>query len=267
MNRRSVWSALSDLFLDTETRWYLPRVARVGLEHGCSWAELTFAYHEEVAPVVAVNLLDVAGDWGGFPDDWLWGQIEARRPGSTLISRQVTRAMGQLWVAVGRLYAHLASLPSTQWLAREHLLTALAALLLEKRWTGSFSLYRHLATLVAEEWDLLQPVYAEAESIYRDLLVHPGDPDAAENAANWRWFGRFYAWAHSQSTPAESVVTVCEDLSFLYRCQELKSDHPCLPRLQASMFPGLRAWLDSPLHELYGELERAQRNWEANFNN
>lgn len=262
MNRREVWVALSDLFLDTETRWYLPRAAFVGLREGCSWPELTRIFHDEVAPVVAANLLDVAGDWGGFPEEWLCGQIEARAPGPTLISRGVTAGMTSLWQAVGRLYAHLAPLTPDLRPARERLLTALAALLLEKRWTDSFSLYRHLETLLAEDWSALQAVYSETESIYRGVLVHPKDPSAAENAANWRWFGEFHVWARAHGP---SVMPICTELQYFYLCEDLAFDHPCLARLRPWLRHDLADWLEGPLAGLYGGSGQARRNWLKHF--
>jgi hypothetical protein len=64
--RRPVWSAMSDLFLDTEVRWELPRVARVMVHSSYSNGELESIWRYEVTPEFFYNLWSVAGEWGGF---------------------------------------------------------------------------------------------------------------------------------------------------------------------------------------------------------
>ncbi|MCE9638512.1 MAG: hypothetical protein K8T90_22655 [Planctomycetes bacterium] len=74
--RRPVWVALSELWLDTElTTADLERIARVLADSGLSIAELRQVYLVEVAPVVAPNLLSVAGEWAGFNEEWLCSRI------------------------------------------------------------------------------------------------------------------------------------------------------------------------------------------------
>lgn len=60
--RREVWTALSDVFLDTETRWYFPRIALVLLESGYSVEVLDRIWFFEVVPEFSANLLMVAGE-------------------------------------------------------------------------------------------------------------------------------------------------------------------------------------------------------------
>ena len=77
--RRSVWEALSDFFLDTELQ---PRdllhIARVLAASNYSEDELEFILRYEVAPVLSVNLMSVAGEWAGFDQDWIASEILKR---------------------------------------------------------------------------------------------------------------------------------------------------------------------------------------------
>ena len=58
-----MWNALSDAFLDTETRWYFPRIAGRLVESGYSRAELDRIWRYEVVPECAWNVFQVAGEW------------------------------------------------------------------------------------------------------------------------------------------------------------------------------------------------------------
>lgn len=74
--RKPVWSALSELWLDTELQESdLNRVAEIMFESGYSFEELREIYEKEVAPVVYMNLLSPAGEWAGFDNEWLHEKI------------------------------------------------------------------------------------------------------------------------------------------------------------------------------------------------
>lgn len=76
VQRRPLWIALSELFLDTElTPADLTRIAQVMTDSGLSLRELREVYAREVAPVVSGNLCTVAGVWSGFEEAWLVAQI------------------------------------------------------------------------------------------------------------------------------------------------------------------------------------------------
>ena len=77
--RRPVWNTLSDLYLDTDTRPDLPRMARVLAESGLSEAELNTIWHDELTPALITNLSVPIGVWAYFDLDWLEGQIVKRR--------------------------------------------------------------------------------------------------------------------------------------------------------------------------------------------
>ena len=77
-NRRPVWQALSDLFLDTDTS--LPREwrARQLSQSPYSLDELEEILVTEVYPACRGNLFSIAGEWAGFDMDWLEGRIHRR---------------------------------------------------------------------------------------------------------------------------------------------------------------------------------------------
>ena len=75
--RKAVWTAFSDLWLDTEiSQMTLNYIAREMKSSGYSLAELKYIYQHEVAPVVYQNLLVVAGEWAGFDETWLHNKIQ-----------------------------------------------------------------------------------------------------------------------------------------------------------------------------------------------
>ena len=69
--RLTAWTALANLFLDTEhTEEIRHCLARDLRETGYSLAELEVILRHEVAPVFGGNLLSMAGEWA------LWGEDE-----------------------------------------------------------------------------------------------------------------------------------------------------------------------------------------------
>ena len=67
--RRPVWDAMSELFLDTETRWSVPHVARRCAESGYDDEALERIFWAEVFPEGIDNLLQVAGEWAALSLD------------------------------------------------------------------------------------------------------------------------------------------------------------------------------------------------------
>jgi len=80
--RRPVWSALSDLYLDTEYRSSVRSAARDLSASPYSLDELREILMREVHPVLAWNLCATAGVWDRFDQDWLCDRIVQgqRRP-------------------------------------------------------------------------------------------------------------------------------------------------------------------------------------------
>lgn len=103
LRRRPVWEAMSDLFLDTETRWSVPSVARRCAESGYDDEALERIFWAEVFPEAIDHLLQVAGktlalneaalikraNHGSIP--WLARRAHGRMvQGRWLATRQVT---------------------------------------------------------------------------------------------------------------------------------------------------------------------------------
>jgi hypothetical protein len=61
--RRPLWQSMSDLFLDTETRWDVPFVARRCAESGYDDTILERIFWIEVFPEAIGNTLSIAGEW------------------------------------------------------------------------------------------------------------------------------------------------------------------------------------------------------------
>lgn len=77
-NRVKIWQALSTLFLDTEADdTTFSYIARVVLETGYSRQEVHHILWGEIFPVLKSNLRSIAGEWAGWPDEWL---VEHLRP-------------------------------------------------------------------------------------------------------------------------------------------------------------------------------------------
>lgn len=76
--RKPVWHAMSELFLDTELDdSALEHIAGVFVDSGYSLTELRVILDSEVGPVLYKNLYSVAGVWSGFDEHWLNEQIIA----------------------------------------------------------------------------------------------------------------------------------------------------------------------------------------------
>jgi hypothetical protein len=77
--RRTVWNALSELYLDTELDEHdRERIAAVLVASGYSARQLEEILYRELHPVLHGNLLSVAGEWAGFETKWLQEQILRR---------------------------------------------------------------------------------------------------------------------------------------------------------------------------------------------
>ncbi|SFJ52434.1 DUF7079 family protein [Jannaschia pohangensis] len=70
---------LSELFLDTDTRGSLDRLAQELRATGVPVAALDRLMVEDVARVCLTNLYSPAGEWEGFDTDWLLARIAKNR--------------------------------------------------------------------------------------------------------------------------------------------------------------------------------------------
>lgn len=77
--QRRVWEALSQLYLDSDSRDEYDGIARILAASPFTLAQLRTMLLHEVHPVLIGNLRSVAGMWDGFDADWLAAAIQARR--------------------------------------------------------------------------------------------------------------------------------------------------------------------------------------------
>jgi hypothetical protein len=77
--RRAVWSALSDLWIDSEIQDHeMDYLAQILVDSGYTLAELENIYRYEVSTVVWTNLSPLnSGEkvWSGFDQEWLGNEI------------------------------------------------------------------------------------------------------------------------------------------------------------------------------------------------
>ncbi|MEW5848448.1 MAG: hypothetical protein AB2A00_06515 [Myxococcota bacterium] len=90
--RRPVWAALSDVYLDTETRWFFPRVALTLVRSGYTVPELERIWWVEITPECMWNLWSVAGEWAVLPLDE--SALIRRAGGHSFIGRVLGRLGG-----------------------------------------------------------------------------------------------------------------------------------------------------------------------------
>lgn len=108
--RIAIWVALAEHFLDTETRHQVPFSAMRCVDAGLSVDEGRDIWCYEVTPAVWHNLRDVAGEWAGWPEDWLVREIERSRddgsnrpgPGGETVYRMRIGDTHRTWVAIER---------------------------------------------------------------------------------------------------------------------------------------------------------------------
>ena len=163
LRRRPVWAAMSDLFLDTETRWSVPRVARRCAESGYDDEALERIFWAEVFPEAIGNLTQVAGEWGGLALD---EQALINRANHGTIPWLSRRAHGALvqdsWLAARQVTAWLRGLSEQELQAR-----ATALDLLGRRYFETPTSVSPVATpermksvqgIAREEWARYEPV-------------------------------------------------------------------------------------------------------------
>lgn len=115
--RKPVWTALSELWLDTELEdGDLQRIAHVAAVSSYTVAELRDIYLYEVAPVVSPNLLAVAGEWAGFDEPWLHAEARKRAEHRSAWLRvwvYIRAGRGLMTYATERHWRHIVSLLPT----------------------------------------------------------------------------------------------------------------------------------------------------------
>jgi hypothetical protein len=102
--RRPVWTALSDLFLDTDTSLFVDSVARALAPSPYTMAELEGILLDEVYPALRDNWLWWV--WDSFDPEWLEARIRRRqrswlrRPALHFVTWR-TWGLRELWAGIG----------------------------------------------------------------------------------------------------------------------------------------------------------------------
>ena len=107
--RRPVWLALSDMFLDTDTALFRESNTRLLAASPYSVVELDAILREEVYPACSFNLWQVAGEWTGFHADWLERRILCGGPPPRPWHRRLQRYLTLGWSVPVRLPEEWAS--------------------------------------------------------------------------------------------------------------------------------------------------------------
>ena len=131
--RREVWIAQADLFLDTDTRLHYFYIARITAASPYTLEELESICRDEVAPIVESNLLEIAGEWAMFPEDWLIREISKRLETNPPVPYQMETSTLDDWHAVAVLVRALRALPPEIRTERTQLWHKLSKLFLDRR--------------------------------------------------------------------------------------------------------------------------------------
>jgi hypothetical protein len=74
--RKKIWMALSKFYLDTELQESdFSHIAYKIIESPYSLEEVKQINKYEIFPILQANLLNVAGEWAGFDEEWLVNSI------------------------------------------------------------------------------------------------------------------------------------------------------------------------------------------------
>ena len=74
-DRLDVWEAMEIFWLDTDANIRFSKTARICAESKYSIENLEAIFWNEAFPAFKFNLLDIAGEWGGFPRDWITKRV------------------------------------------------------------------------------------------------------------------------------------------------------------------------------------------------
>jgi hypothetical protein len=114
--RRPVWDAMSDLFLDTEVRFSVPSVVRTCATSHYSLEQLDRIFWVEVFPLAIGNLLQVAGEWGLLKLDEAALVRRAEKARAPTVTKLLSGWMvAHEWAGVQALVEVLRSEPHERW--------------------------------------------------------------------------------------------------------------------------------------------------------
>ncbi len=163
LRRRPVWEAMSDLFLDTETRWSVPYVARRCAESGYDDEALERIFWAEVFPEAIGNLLDIAGEWGMLKLDEQALINRANHGSIPWLTRRAHGAMVQArWLAARQVTSWLRELRADERETRVRALDLLGRRYFEEPTRESLVAspirMKEVLGLAREEWVRYEPV-------------------------------------------------------------------------------------------------------------
>jgi hypothetical protein len=283
--RRHLWLALSELFLDTETRRSFPWIIRVALESGYSWDQIESIFWNEVAPAVSHNLFDVAGDWAGFPEEWLVDEITGILSSGPSLTSKLQRAAARqqlkpMLQGLRRMYqsypSHLALLTEDDDQG-EQVLLAMAKLFVEKNWSQSVGLWRHSKLLSNFSQVTLDRCWTDCIADSLEPLLSSdskSDPKRSDLERNWQWLQEMrnavQTATKTYGLSSQRCYEVCEQLDYLFSVPAL-ANTPRGPMMQAELNKLLEGippkelrpvvWsLIEPMAKLYSDKNLA-RNW------
>ena len=220
---------MSELYLDTEVRWYFPRIALRLTESGYSRDELDDMFRYEVTPICYGNLRVVAGEWASFDDDAIATRIVAlrgdRRQPAGAWQAKVARfhyklragTVAEQWSRVLDLYTLLCKFPESGRTTREKVWTAFAHFYIERDLAQMLFPFSHIATLATCGLSLAQVDEAfttEFEPIYCTLLEQRSatDPTPAAARATWRCARQLLAHLELLAPPVRAIRSEQWDL-------------------------------------------------------
>jgi hypothetical protein len=189
--RKPVWDAMSDVFLDTETRWAFPRIAFALVASGYSKEELDAIWKGEIVPECAWNLDQVAGEWAMFvlDEDALAARAAGKKP---LVERiagaPLLAVIDDQWRAILDLRDALLALPAEQRAERTAMWTAFLHAYLEASLEKVLFLERDLETLRATgaSEEALVAVFLEVRPMLGSLLTDDERADEERRARDVR---------------------------------------------------------------------------------
>lgn len=161
--RQPVWEAMTDLFLDTETRWSVPYVARRCAESGYDDEALERIFWAEVFPEAIPNLLQVAGEWGVLELDEQALINRANHGHIPWLTRRAHGAMVQdSWLATRQVTGWLRELSAVDRELRVRALDLLGRRYFEdpsrESVVASPARMKEVAAIAREEWVRYEPL-------------------------------------------------------------------------------------------------------------
>jgi hypothetical protein len=197
--REQLWLFMSDLYLDTDVRRFLPNLALRMTESNFSRTTLEHIFQHEVTPVVHMNMLITTGEWSGFDEQWLLAKCEKRmryaaKPGVIrqallLLAYHLQNHAHQDWLTALALYDLLLAMPQQQRQPRAQLWQKFVSVYFDQRVPRQDDV--HLVNSAKEanlqgmqRADLIALFETELEPLLQRRLVSDHDPNKNQAKRN-----------------------------------------------------------------------------------